>query len=200
MTTCVFLPWLFLVIWNINVLLVCVISVHWLCVCIQVFITLLLFLFGVRVRGYCLFMWPVLKYNFFVGIECVLGCILEFLSGCYSIFFYLASGVGACMRDCVGLVLFVLAGMFYALWCVYCYCLLARCGFVCVLLFCVVVVNGVKYKVSKVKQYFIQLYEYILLMWAINMEFLEVVHVSSFLGYLYYFHRVLYISVRVSCV
>jgi hypothetical protein len=66
-------------------------------------------------------------------------------------------------------------------------------NFVCVLLFCVVVINGVKYRVLEVKWYFVHVF--ILLMCATNMEFFKAVHMSSFLVYLY---CVLYDSVRVT--
>jgi hypothetical protein len=83
----------FLVLWNINVLLVCVLQVYIGCVYAYEFFHTLLFLFGVWVHG-VLFCSHGLSWNtnFFLVLGCVLGCILEFISGCYSMFSYLAFG------------------------------------------------------------------------------------------------------------
>jgi hypothetical protein len=50
--------------------------------------------------------------------------------------------------------------------------------FVRVLLFCAVIINGVKYRVSEVKQY--SVHWFIFLMCTINMEFFKAIHMSSF--------------------
>jgi hypothetical protein len=67
---------------------------------------------------------------------------------------------------------------------------MARCGIVCVrvLLFYIVIIYGVEYRILEIKQYFFHLF--ILLVRAINIEILKAVHMSAFWGYLYYFHCV----------
>jgi hypothetical protein len=48
----------------------------------------------------------------------------------------------------------------------------------CVLMFCIVIICGVEYRIFENKQYFVHLF--ILLVRAINMEFFKAAHVSAF--------------------
>jgi hypothetical protein len=67
----------------------------------------------------------------------------------------------------------------------------------CVLLFRIMIMYGVKYRILEFNQHSVNLF--ILLVGAINMVFFKAVHMSAFLGYLYYFHCVLYVFKGVSC-
>jgi hypothetical protein len=50
------------------------------------------------------------------------------------------------------------------------------CGFTCVLMFCMVILYGFKYRILEIEQYFVHLF--ILLVHAVNMEFFMAVHMS----------------------
>jgi hypothetical protein len=65
-----------------------------------------------------------------------------------------------------------------------------------VLLFCIVIIHDVEYRVLEVKQYFFHLF----ILLVLNVEIFQAVHVSTFSGYLYDLHCVLYFSVGVSLV
>jgi hypothetical protein len=65
-----------------------------------------------------------------------------------------------------------------------------------VLMFCIFIVHDIEYRILQMKQYFVHLF--ILLLRAINMEYFKALNMSTVLGYLFYFHCVLYGSVAVS--
>jgi hypothetical protein len=67
----------------------------------------------------------------------------------------------------------------------------------CVLIFCMVVICGVEYRILYIRQCFVHLF--ILLVRTINMRFSKSVRMTASLGYLYYIYCALYVSIRVPC-
>jgi hypothetical protein len=100
-----------------------------------------------------------------------LGCILEFI-GCFLIVYLTLCFEGLCGSGAVCVSVNVSCDDVYGA----AVCWLAV-DFVCLLLFCVIIINGVEYRVLEVKQYFVHLF---ILMFSINIEFFKTVHMSSF--------------------